>query len=126
MQMQQLPRGGPNFDPRDLIGPAVFAFLLGTGTLGFIFNLFSGFFLFILVVPVVAAPIFNWWLSNNLLEGTCPTCAAPMQVLKGQTGQCFSCGATCSSELSNGVFLRGEFAAREEGVVDVDGVIDID
>ena len=75
MQMGQLPRGaGPGgFDPRELIGPAVFAFLLGTGALGWIFNLFSGFFLFILVVPLVAGPVFNWWLSNNLLEGTCAT-----------------------------------------------------
>ena len=70
MQMGQLPRGGPGFDPGDLVGPAVFAFLLGSGLLGFFFNLFSGFFLFVITVPLIAGPIFNWWLNNNLLEGT--------------------------------------------------------
>mmetsp|Transcript_5122 Transcript_5122/g.11359 ORF Transcript_5122/g.11359 Transcript_5122/m.11359 type:complete len:215 (+) Transcript_5122:291-935(+) len=127
MQMNQLPRGGPGFDLKGLVWPAVFVFLLTTGTLGFVFNFLNGIFLFLFVAPLIATPIFNWWLSHNLLEGTCPNCASPVQVIKGQQGQCFACGATMSSELSDsGVFLREGAASREKGVVDVDGVIDID
>lgn len=70
MQFNQLPRGGPGFDPRSLIFPAVLLVLLATGTLGFVFNLLNGFFLFLFVAPLIAGPLFNWWLSNNLLEGT--------------------------------------------------------
>jgi len=123
----QLPRGGPGFDPSSLVGPAVFAFLVFSGTLGWVFNLFGGFFLLIFLLPIVVTPVFNWWLSNNLLEGTCPNCSSPVQVIKGQQGQCFSCGSTMSSEQSaQGVFLRDFAVSRESGVVDVDGVIDID
>jgi len=126
MQMGQLPRGGPSFDPGSLVGPAIFAALLFSGTLGTLFNILNGFLLLLFVVPLVAGPIFNWWISNNLLEGTCPNCSSPMQVIKGQEGQCFACGSTMSSELSeSGVFLRGP-GRDSAGVVDVDGVIDID
>jgi len=34
----QLPRGGPGFDPSSLVGPAVFAFLVFSGTLGWVFK----------------------------------------------------------------------------------------
>ena len=49
-----------------------------------------------------------------------------MQVIKSQQGTCFSCGTTMSSERDSGVFLRDFAVSREDGVVDVDGVIDID
>jgi hypothetical protein len=115
------PGGGGQFDPKSLVGPAVLIFLIASGALGWIFNFLNGFFLLLFVVPLVATPIANWWLSNNLLDGTCPTCGAPNQVIKGQQGRCLSCGATMSSELSSsGIFLREGSVSREDGVVDID------
>ena len=113
--------GGGGFDPRSLVGPVVFASLIASGALGWIFNGI----LFLTLLPLVAGPVVQWYLSNNLLEGTCPECAAPVQVLKGQRGACMACGATVSSEMRDGVFLREGVAAREDGVVEVD-VIDVD
>ena len=137
--------GGGGFDPRDLIGPVVFASLIASGALGWIFNGI----LFLSLLPLVAGPIFSWYIQNNLLEGSCPECGAPVQVkitpracsasdvpahracaaprpqvLKGQQGGCMSCGATMGSDLQNGVFMRYGAARREDGVVDIDVEVD--
>ena len=115
------PRGG--FDPRELVGPIIFISLIASGALGWLFNGL----LFLSLIPLVAGPLFSWYLQNNLLEGNCPECGAPVQVLKGQPGMCMSCGSTMSSELSaNGVFFREGAAAREDGVVEVDVLTDDD
>jgi hypothetical protein len=31
--------------------------------------------LLLFIVPVVGVPLFQWYIKNNLLEGTCPTCS---------------------------------------------------
>ena len=31
--------------------------------------------LLLFLVPVVGVPLFQWYIKNNLLEGTCPTCS---------------------------------------------------
>ena len=31
--------------------------------------------LLLLLIPVVGVPLFQWYIKNNLLEGTCPTCS---------------------------------------------------
>lgn len=116
---------GPN-DPRGLIGPGIFLFLLLTGGLGWVFNLLNGIFLFVFVAPFVVGPIFNWYLTNNLLEGACPECGAPVQLFKGQAGQCVNCASTMSSEQgAGGVFMRNSAASsQEDGVVEVDVEVD--
>ena len=80
-----------------------------------------------LPLPPVAGPIFSWYVSNNLVEGACPDCGSPAQVLKGQRGNCMYCGASYGSELQNGVFMRnGGGAASRDGVVEVEVLTDDD
>ena len=116
--------GGGGFDPRSLVTPLVLVGLLASGALGWIFN---GIFFFAFVLPLVVAPLVSWYINSNLIEGSCPECAAPAQVFKGQNGVCFSCGAVMSDErYGSGVFKRNGAAAMDDGVVEVDAVIDID
>jgi hypothetical protein len=142
LAMRQIGPGGfgGGFRPGDLVLPVIFVSLVASGALGWIFNGL----LFLSLIPLIGGPLFSWYISNNLLEGSCPECGVPVQVLKGQTGQCFSCGATCSSELQNGVFMRdgpqgvggGGFGAggfggfggnqRDDGVVEVEVITDDD
>lgn len=120
--MRQL-GGGGGFNPRELVGPIIFASLIASGALGWLFNGL----LFLSLVPLVVGPIFSWYIQNNLMEGTCPECGSPAQVLKGQSGQCMYCGNTYSSELSSsGVFTRSGVKAREDGVVEVEVLTDDD
>ena len=105
---------GGGIDPRGLVGPAVFALLLFTGGLGWVFNLLNGIFLIVFVLPLLVGPIINWYVRQNLLEGTCPECGAPVQLFKGQQGQCVYCGACMSSELSpSKVFMRTSTASTQ-------------
>ena len=116
--------GGGGIDPRSFITPLVLVGLIFSGVLGWIFN---GIFFLVFVVPLVAAPLLSWYINSNLIEGTCPECAAPAQVFKGQNGVCLSCGATMSDEQDGtGVFKRNGAAAMDDGVVEVDAVIDVE
>eukprot|EP00322_Chrysochromulina_rotalis_P020518 CAMPEP_0115852528 /NCGR_PEP_ID=MMETSP0287-20121206/13044_1 /TAXON_ID=412157 /ORGANISM="Chrysochromulina rotalis, Strain UIO044" /LENGTH=187 /DNA_ID=CAMNT_0003306595 /DNA_START=9 /DNA_END=572 /DNA_ORIENTATION=+ len=113
--------GSGGIDWRSLAPPVIIGFLFASGA---VWWLFQGFFL-LLLVPIVIGPIVQWYLSNNLVEGTCPDCASPVQGLKGQRTQCLACGAALSGELSdNGVFLREGAAATDTGVVDIDVMVD--
>jgi len=113
--------GGGGFDPRSLITPLVLGALIASGALGWLFNGL----LFLALVPLIVGPLVSWYISSNLLEGNCPECGSAVQVLNGQRGQCFSCGATMSSELSpSGVFTREGAAATDDGVVEVEVVRD--
>jgi len=127
MQQYRLgPGGGPGFNFDGLLGPAIFLGLFFSGALGWLFNFFIGLQLLIIVIPVVAVPLFQWWISSNLLEGTCPTCSCEMQVFKGQTTQCNECGTVCTSELSPiGVFLR-QPSQTGPGVIEIDVLTDDD
>ena len=75
--------------------------------------------LLLFIVPAVAVPLFQWYVSQNLLEGGCPTCSARVQVLRGQSTQCMQCGTVYTSELVNGVFMR-QPSQTGEGVIEVD------
>ena len=124
MQQYRLGGGGPNFNIDGLVGPAIFLALFFSGTLGWLFNLSIGFLLLIIVIPVVAVPLFQWYVSQNLLEGTCPTCACDAQVFKGQTNQCVECGTVYTSELSPiGVFFR-QPSQTGDGVIEVEVLTD--
>ena len=97
-------------------------------------EIFNG-ILFLVAVPLVVGPIVSWYLQSNLQSGLCPECSAPAQTLKGQQGQCFSCGATFSSEKAPGsdVFLRtassqpsGPFGGSPFGNSATDGVVEVE
>lgn len=126
VRMQQGGRGGSGgFDPQSLVGPAVLIALIGTGTLGWLFNLLNGFFLLLFIVPLVAGPAVSWFIEANAVEGACPECGAPMKLLKMQQQErCYSCGALMSSEISGGVFMRTGGRTTEDGVVEVDVTVD--
>ena len=114
--------GGGDFDVRSLAPPLLLFVLFASGAAWWLFN---GFFLLVFVLPALVVPLVQWYVSNNLLEGSCPDCAAPVQAFKGQQAQCFSCGAVFSSELSpSGVFMRQGAQSRDSGVVDIDIEID--
>jgi len=116
-----LPPPKPEFPWGSLVPPLVISVLFASGAAWWLFN---GLFLVLFVVPLVVVPIFQWYLSNNLVEGTCPQCGAPVQGLKGQRTQCFQCGTAMSGEIQNGVFLREGAAATESGVVEVEVEVD--
>jgi len=121
MQQFNLPRGGGGFDPSILIGPAIFAGLFFSGAPGWIFNFVIGVQLLLFLVPVVGVPLFQWYMKNNLLEGTCPTCSQEINALRGQVTSCPYCGTMYTSEQINGVFRRQrEEEGKGSGVVEVD------
>lgn len=129
-----LPRGGgPGFNPQSLVGPILFASLIASGALGWIFNGL----LFLSLVPLVAGPLVSWYIQSNLVEGLCPECGSPTQVLNGQTGTCLYCGSAYSSDKADNsdVFLRtgssagpsNPFRSRpDDGVVEVEVLTDDD
>ena len=117
----QLPRLPAAVEP--LVGPLVFFLLLSSGALGVLFNVANVIFLVIFLVPLIGGPIFQWYINQNLLEGTCPDCGAPIQVLKDQSARCMSCGSSVASELdASGVFMRvpGAASGGDDGLVDVE------
>lgn len=122
LMQNRLPGGGGfgGFQLESLIGPALLGALFFSGALGWLFNLVVGLQLLLLAIPVVAVPLFQWWLSSNLLEGACPTCGLPNQLLKGQAAQCPECGTIFDSELNaQGIFMR-QPSQTGEGVIEVD------
>ena len=116
--------GGGGLDPRELITPAILLGLLASGALGWIFQ---GLFVFLFVVPLIVGPLISWYVNSNLLEGTCPECGSPAMAFKGQRTACMACGAPMSSDLSaSGVFTREGAAATDDGVVEVEVLVDKD
>ena len=134
------PGGGPGFNLGSLVQPIILLSLIASGALGWIFNGI----LFLAAVPLVVGPIVSWYIQSNLVEGSCPECASPAQVLKGQQGVCTYCGSPFSSEKGAGsdVFLRtaspssgpfggspfgaGQSSASDDGVVEVEVLTDDD
>ena len=117
----QFPRVPAALEP--LVGPVIFFLLLSSGALGLLFQAANVIFLVIFLVPLIGGPIFQWYINQNLLEGTCPDCGAPIQVLKDQTARCMSCGSSVASELdASGVFMRvpGAASGGDDGLVDVE------
>jgi len=125
--------GGGGGGLSSLVGPIIFVSLVASGALGWLFNGL----LFLSLVPLVVGPLISWYISSNLIGGACPECGAPVQVLKGQSGTCFSCGSSFSDDrdASTGVFTRqgaassswfGEGGASEDGVVEVEVIVDDD
>ena len=107
-KMRQIGGGGPGFNPSDLIGPIILVSLFASGALGWLFNGI----LFLTLLPLVLGPLISWYIQSNLVEGSCPECGSPAQVLKGQTGGCMYCGASFSDEKSGEVFLRSTMSGQ--------------
>lgn len=69
-----------------------------------------------LVAPVVGFVGLRWWLGRNLVQGSCPVCAAPLSGLQNAALQCPSCGESLQA--------KGETFVRPTppGTVDVEVV----
>jgi len=75
-------RMGGGFNPSSLIGPAILVTLIASGAFWNILAFANGVFLLIVLVPLVATPLIKLYLSSNVLDGACPDCGAPQQVLE--------------------------------------------
>ena len=71
-----------------------------------LFDSFLILFAIISVVPVLAMVGFRWWVSRQIVEGTCPSCGATVTGLRGQTFQCTVCGTTMQGEKSGNFFVK--------------------
>lgn len=92
------------------------AWLVVTGRIGFIFDSFLVLFAFVTIVPVLAVLAFRWWLSRQLVQGTCPSCGSVVTGLKGQSFPCTVCGNTVQGENT------GDFSVKDptSATIDID------
>lgn len=88
--------------------------LVLTGRIGFIFDSFLFLFAFVTIVPVLAVLAFRWWLSRQLVQGTCPSCGASVTGLKGQNFPCAVCGNTVQGDPS------GSFSVKDPATATID------
>lgn len=73
---------------------AFFASPLG----GLFFAAINSFLALLFIAPLVLILAFNTWQFFNTVEGNCPSCGAPIRVLKdGSPSICFSCGSVVQS-----------------------------
>ncbi len=70
----------------------------------------------ILIAPVAGFFGLRWWLNRNLVQGSCPVCAAPVSAFKSNEVQCQSCGEKLAVE--DRAFVR----PTPPGTVDVEVV----
>ena len=70
----------------------------------------------ILIAPIAGFFGLRWWLSRNLIQGSCPVCAAPVSAFQSSEVQCQSCGEKLS--VKNKEFVR----PTPPGTVDVEVV----
>jgi len=120
-------RGNGGFDLGQLVPAVLLIALFASGAWVWVFAAINGLVLFTLAIALLAPPALEWWLSRNLVEGTCPDCGTPQQVLKGQPSfQCQVCGTRITSERSESGVLMREGMANEDGLVDVAASVDTD
>ena len=105
----QLPPSGPRGPLDELksalpaIGSAVLLALFFASPLGgLFFGIVNSFFVLSLLTPVVLVAVFQIWRSLNTISGSCPSCGAPMTVLKnGEPSICLNCGSMSRSSADN-------------------------
>ncbi|UJB68265.1 hypothetical protein HRE53_17045 [Acaryochloris sp. 'Moss Beach'] len=90
--------------------------LLGSIGLGWVLKSLLVLFGLILVTPVVLFVGLRWWLSRNLIQGTCPSCGNPLTGLKNTQTTCPFCAQSVAVENAN--FQR----SSEPGTIDVQAV----
>lgn len=69
---------------------------------------------FILLAPIVGFFGLRWWLSRNIIQGSCPVCSAPLSAFQSSELQCQNCGETLT--VQNKKFVR----PTPPGTVDVE------
>jgi hypothetical protein len=81
--------------------------------------------LIFILIPAMAVIAFNIWQYTSTIEGTCPSCGAPVRVLKDrdQPSLCFSCGAILQSSIDGNAI---EFANLGNSVLDMGLDADLD
>lgn len=92
---------------------------------GIFFAVTNTLFVLALVTPVLIYAGFQIWSKLNIIEGSCPSCNAPVVVLKSDEGQpsvCLSCGASVratkdkkSVELCSGTSMDDIFFQQWDG-----------
>lgn len=105
----QLPPSGPRGPLDELksalpaIGSAVLLALFFASPLGGIFfGIVNSFFVLSLLTPVILVAGFQIWRAFNTISAPCPSCGAPMTVLKnGEPSVCFNCGSMSRSSADN-------------------------
>jgi predicted RNA-binding Zn-ribbon protein involved in translation (DUF1610 family) len=68
--------------------------LLGFVGLGWLVKSFLFFIGFVTLVPIVGFFGLQWWLTRNLLQGSCPVCQENLTALKRSQTNCPNCGET--------------------------------
>lgn len=92
--------------------------LLSSIGLGWILKSIFFLLLFLLLAPIVALVIFQWWLKRNVIEDRCPACNTSFIVVNNTQGRCPSCGEKVT--VTNQRFVR----YQPPGTIDVD-VVDV-
>lgn len=92
------------------------AWLLGAVGLGWLVKSIAVLFILILAAPVLAFIGFRWWLSRNLIEGTCPVCETPLAGLNQSQTVCPSCRTPLQ------ITREGFSRFTPEGTVEVNAV----
>ena len=117
------PSGGGKDDLKGIVGGLVvvvatiafFASPLGA----FFFAVFNSIFLLTLLIPVFAYVGFNVWQYFNTITGPCPSCGAPVRVVKStgidqNPSLCLNCGSVVQASFDNEDI---EIASQLDGVV---------
>lgn len=66
--------------------------LLGFVGLGWLVKSFLFLIVFFTLVPIVAFVGLQWWLTRNLIQGSCPVCQENLTAVKRSQMNCPSCG----------------------------------
>ncbi|MGD1907290.1 MAG: hypothetical protein ACFB0C_15075 [Leptolyngbyaceae cyanobacterium] len=90
--------------------------LLGAVGLGWLIKSIAVLMGLIILAPVIGFFGFRWWLSRNLVNGTCPVCSAPVTGLKDIQTPCLNCGTPLRGT------SEGFQRATPEGTVEVSAV----
>jgi hypothetical protein len=92
---------------------------------GIFFAITNSIVMFTILLPVIAVIAFYVWQYTSTIEGVCPSCGAPVRVLKDreQPSICFSCGAFLQSSIDGNVI---EFSNLGNSVMDIGIDADLD
>jgi predicted RNA-binding Zn-ribbon protein involved in translation (DUF1610 family) len=89
---------------------------LGFVGLGWLIKSFLFLIGFITIAPILGFLGLKWWLGQNLIQGTCPSCQTEFTALSKSQAQCPNCGEQVSIE--DGKFQR----LSSPGTIDVQAV----
>lgn len=103
---------------------AGFVWLVLSGNASIIFDSFLFILLFVTVVPVVALFAFRFWVSRQMVEGSCPNCGNAVNGMRGKPFQCMNCGQVVKGEGKNDFSWGTE---PSSATIDVDAIdVDVD